>query len=248
MLFKFKNKKLILHAFATEEDINVYTHFPVTHASKFYPDWWKKLPAGDFDWKNLSLERSMKNCPGLYTMYKNAAIIPMWSDLALKTDKENYWYQFFDKKSMCETHHKSQRGEFKRDYIHCKLTSPWLFKSDKGVNFLFMEPYWNYPEDKDYEVATGMTEYYYNRTTNVIVFLSPNKNILIKNNTPIVMIQPISERSLEIKLELVTRVEWDKVKMRNAPVSWDTGYSNMIRMVDRTDEKNKCPFGFGRKK
>ena len=48
------------------------------------------------------------------------------------------------------------------------------FKSDKNVNFYFIEPYWNFPKEKDYEVTQGMLDYYYNCYTNI--------NLLFKSN------------------------------------------------------------------
>ena len=248
MLFKFPKKKLVLHAFISELDKNIYTHFPVQNATKFYPDWWKDLPKSHFSFGNMRTQVTMKGCVGLYNLYRNSAIMPIWTDVAIKSEKTDYYYYFGDKKTISECHSLDQRKGFKEDYFHMKILSPWLFCSEKGVNFMFMEPYWNYTEEKGFEIPPGIVDFYYNYQTNINILLMRERDNYIKANTPILMIQPISERTLELKTEMLSVREYTLLKTKNLNVFSDTGYPNLIKMMNETEIRNKCPFGFGRKK
>ena len=43
-MFFFRKPKLVVDAFTSELYQHAFDYAPVDYATKFYPDWWKKLP------------------------------------------------------------------------------------------------------------------------------------------------------------------------------------------------------------
>lgn len=243
--FSLKPKKIVLHTFLPESCSYIATNFPVTYATKYYPEWWKKLPTPEFDFNNMVIKPNMKSCIGFTELYQNSAVLPLWSDLAIKWDlqKEIWFYQFADKNTRGDSHGRLQRDGFKMDHFNFKINSPWKFFSDKDVYFNISQLYYNFPQKTYFDILPGVVEYYYQNRTNINIFLRPDINqIIIPHNTPLFLIRPLSERKLEIKMEVLNENDYYKLDSKKRPFSFMKAYINTKNNIK--NQEKKCPFGF----
>jgi len=249
-MFFFRKPKLVVDAFTSELYQHAFDYAPVDYATKFYPDWWKKLPKmskpifannkGD-----VINKTNMKYCEGLTNEYNNSIIIPMWTDFMFKVDHDGSWvYNAADMRTWGEHHEASQRIGFKENYLHFKIVSPWAFKSDKNVYFQCGTPYYNYPKELEWENIPGTVEFHYQYTTNINLFIKKiPSEFLIDFNTPIFHVKPLSERTLVLKKHIVSATEYAS-RFTKVPLTYKKRFLGMRRIDE--DKAKKCPFGFGK--
>jgi len=247
MLFFFKQKPIVVDAFCTEKAAQAYQFAPIDYATKFYPDWWKRLPKNGFDWDIMKPANNMKNCVGMTNEYQNSLIIPMWSDLAVKWESQEKWkYQYSDGTSHASSHPVEQRGDFKKDHFQLKITSPWLIESEKDILFQWKVPYYNFNEQLPYDVLPGTLEFYYQHASHINLLLKPgvSQNIIIKFGTPMVHLRPLSERKVVLKTHLITVQEYAKRNLYALRPTFTKSYTHLKKNTET--KERKCPFGFGK--
>jgi hypothetical protein len=245
MIHFFKKKKLIVDAFCSEEYIGAFEYSPIDYASKFYPEWWKKIEKPTYDWTKMVMSTNMRHCAGIINEYNNGIIIPMWSDLALSVENTpavgiNWKYQFADRISVIAIHPDKQRGEFKTDCFHFKIISPWLLQSEKNILFQCNVPYYNFNEEMNFTVIPGTVDYFYQNYTNINCFTKPvtseQQRIFLKSGQPIFHIKPLSDRKIVLKKHLISNSEF-KIKMANKrPMNFYKDF------YIKKNIAKKCPF------
>ena len=243
MLFFFKKKKLVVDAFVSESQSHAYNYAPIDHANKFYPEWWKKLPKTEFDWNILQRKNeSMRLCSGFTDHFSRGLIIPMWSDLSIKTDETGFKYQYSDGISSCGFHRMEQRKGFYEDHQNVKIISPWVLKSEKNVLFTMLPAMWCNPVKPNYEVALGTINFYYQSATHINLLIPGTQNIFIHYREPVVHIIPQSEREIDLRRHIVSDSEFEGFKKDH--VSFIGGYHKAKKYREETekDQKSKCPF------
>ena len=242
MLFFFKNKKLVVDAFIGEEYIHAYNYAPIDHANKFYPEWWKKLPKVEFDWDQLNrTNETMRTCSGFLDHYSKGLIIPMWSDLAIRTERMMFKYQFSDEISRCEWHDLSQRIGFYNDHMNVKIISPWLLSSEKNIHFTYIPAFWNNETKPEYEIAMGTISGYYQHATHINLLIRGDKEIMIPFRQPMVHLIPNTDREIDLRRHVIPKNEVEKIRNKSASVSFVGSYQKVKKYRDNT-EKSKCPF------
>lgn len=240
-MFFFKRKKIVIDAFTT--DGSSYEYFSPTRTINYVPDWWKKLPKStDTPNSSFSLIKTptAKVCPAIMNFYSKGFTIPLWSDVAIKTDSCGNWeYQYADKKSMLESHGENQLGYNFSNSIELKLVSPWLFVEKTGVDFYFTENTWNiYNVYNQIRILPGVLNFDSNHATNINMFVPKiNQEFIIKAGTSLMNIVPLSEHDCEIKSHLIDSLEYEKIRSRTDPISFDRSYMNKKKI-------KKCPFHF----
>jgi hypothetical protein len=250
-MFFFRKPKLVVDAFTSENFHHAFDYAPVDYATKFYPEWWKKLPELThpiIDNNNVVVSKTnMKYCEGLTSEYRNSIIIPLWSDFMFKCKSDGSWtYNFSDRKSFGEQHPIDQRIGFKENYLHFKIISPWSLKSDKNVYFQTTTPYYNYSKELEYENIPGTLEFYYQCRNNINLFVK-NKptEFSICHGSPLIHIKPLSERNLVLKKHLLTNTEYER-KFKTTQFTYNKLYLNKKSIKKDNENEKKCPFGFGK--
>lgn len=218
-------KNLVLDCFTVLP--YVYKHAKIQSAVKFYPEWWKELAKKPYDWiehyhnsGNLSGLNTMKHCIGLTDYFKNSIVLPNWSELRLVIGEEGtdyYQWQFSDGMSNIENHSIWQHGNAfpNEQYQHFKILSPWIFRANLDIKWLFTDPTWhNLKYFPDIRVLPGMMEFHNSSHANVNCFVKrkPEKVFLeLPLNTPLWMATPMTERKVKIKNHLVSQEEIEKI-------------------------------------
>ena len=239
-MFFIKRKELIVDAFCSEAFAHAYKEASIEYAYKFYPKWWKNLENSQFNFDDMRLEKSMKNCTGLIDHYKNGLIIPLWCDLAIKTtDKHDNWsYQFSDNISKIKRHPINQRGDFYKNYTNLKIESPWKLKTKEKINFVAIEPFWNNENIKDIVFTSGTLNFNDQFATHMQLLIEEkNQNILIPFKQPMMHLIPMSEKKIVLKKHLISDKEY---------LDRFINYTDTTFLGKYTKRRfyKKCPFGF----
>jgi hypothetical protein len=243
MLFLFKRRKIVIDAFVSKKFSHAYDYNSIDHAYNFYPDWWKKLPKPQLNYHTMTPEKNMKGCIGLIEHYKRGLVIPMWSDLMIKTDgRSNYSYQFSDTMSSCESHPNIFFKGFYDVGINLKLISPWLLSSEKNVYFTFLPTMWNNTQDPGYKTLVGTVDFYKQKNTNINLILDEPKEIYIRAGTPMLHIMPLSDREIVINKHVIDDAEWYRKNNSNLTSFFGSFYK--FKTPKNQEKKFKCPFSF----
>ena len=209
-MFIFKQKEIVIDAFTAYKE--VYDLFPLDHSYKFIPEWWKNIP------KNLEIQNpyvdsvpyaSMKHCYGIIEYFKNGFMLPMWSDVKIKTSTESYSFQFATSYGNIQQHKSIQYNDAFPDYQHAKFMCPWYFKTKQDIKFLCSAPIWNLNNHwQNLFILPGIVEFKFNNVLHVNMFLKKqNEQIFIEAGTPIFHISPITDKKIKIVNHLVSESE-----------------------------------------
>ena len=217
MLFFFKEKPIEIVALVSERFNFVREFFPIKHARDAIPPWWKNTPVNNFSWDNFSLQNNVRTCPGIIHTITSGLIMPLWSDLAIQVNHEEYRYQFSDGVSELKIHQDFQSPGFYSDFFKLKTLSPWILKTP--VKVLYMNPFYHMPEPCDYIIPHGIVTPIGKdnlAATNHFLFIQKQKegikNIMIKKNTPLFHILPLTDKKIKIRLETASPFEFTKLK------------------------------------
>jgi hypothetical protein len=244
-MFFFKKSEVVVDAFVSEVHSHAHDYAPIDYAEKFIPDWWKKLPRADIDFNLMNRKNeSIKLCGGFLDHTNRGLMIPLWSDLMIRTDPPGlYTYNFSDSISICESHPTAQRQGFREDLLNIKIISPWLLRSEKSVSFSFLPPFWNNNKPLGYQAAIGTTNFYYQNSTHINLLVEDNQQIFIPFNTPMLHLMPLTERKIILKRHLITDSEWHRENRRMISSSFIGSYYKLKKHREKLDEQqSKCPF------
>jgi len=242
-MFWFKKKKINVNCFVHENYLYLEKTAPIAPAYKFYPDWWKNLEKEYFDMESMKTSNNMRTCSGFIELFKKGFILPMWSDLAIKTDVngklQSYRYDFSDSKSKLIEHHNSLTEGFYPDHWIFKLHSPWIIKADrKNLKFAYLPCTWNHTRPPNYTVPTGMIdEFFIKASTNIFLLIDRTKkqDTFINFGQPMVHYIPITEDHIELRTEVLTDLEFRKVKCTDQ-ITYNRKGINLKRISE-----GKCP-------
>lgn len=232
MLFKFKQKPIVLDAFTTSE--LAHDFHPITPAIKKLPDWYKKLPLGGNDDR---FPPNMKGCPGFVNLYKQGFIIPFASDTFFHVenprnpDELAYCRENFphidpprmafgsnactvsprnpDGRETILMHTVPERMGWARDYENFKVCPPWSLRCKEYVKFLFLQPGFSNMESPEWFSPSGVIDYKYNWVVNVhfMINLKAANNVFFAAGSPMLHLIPLTERPVELKTHFVTPEE-----------------------------------------
>jgi hypothetical protein len=215
---------------------------PIQKASSYIPDWWKNLNSSVV-MNHPTTNRpysfpTMKTCYGFVELYRHGLVMPLWTDLELFIEPENYAYHAADFTSSIERHGEHNWGHSYTNYYHMKLISPWMIREKSGVKFMFAPCVWSHLDQlSDIRVLPGIVNYKYQHFTNINWFVPKvNKRITLPLGTPMIHMLPLTDKKLNIKTHVVDEKEiLNMKKFRN-----NRFVGSFIRFM-RTAEK--CPMG-----
>lgn len=252
-----RRKKIVVDCFT--ENIDAHDTFPMQLANKFYPAWWKRLP-NEFPVETpngVQLEnKTMKACHGLISHYKNGFILPLWSDLIVQTQADglgnSYSYQYADQRSAIGVHPTDQMGKEFSLLVHVKLVSPWRIREKSAVEFIYMEPTWNYPGDLlTMSTPPGTVEYKHQHTTNVNMFLEKGRKYMFSAGRPMAHLIPLTEKEIELRCHLVSPLEMNndiRRVMHHGFPFFTNAYPQRKNRQIALDQESKCPFSLRKNK
>jgi hypothetical protein len=208
-----KRKKIVVDCFTSNPAILEY--FPITHAVKNYPDWWKRMEASFPHTSTSGIEHpapTIKRCDGMLSLYSKGFHLKMWSDLILETSAQGeFRYQYSsDENHPIVSHSKRQIGSAFGAHVHLKILSPWMIEEKTGVDFLFTGSSWNYPDKLfDWNIIPGCINFKNQSSTHINLFMPAKQARLeLTAGEPIVHIIPVSEKEVDLRCHELTDKEY----------------------------------------
>jgi hypothetical protein len=210
-------------------------------SSKYFPDWWRNLPleneTGDIGWSS-----TMKRCVGMTNQYQKGFIFPLWTDISINMDKKGSTgaiWQAADMDTRLENHSQQQRGNYLKelDYLHLKLINPWLIFCEEDIEFLMVQPTWNFDRPEEIIIPTGTLDFKYQHGAHINMFFKREefaKKIRLEHGSVLVQLMPLTDRPLKLEYSVVDPLEYAKIYPN------PTKFSN--RYKTRKNAAKKCPF------
>ena len=238
----------VLHVDCFTACVPAYEYAPIENATKFYPEWWKKLPKESLGHqpKPWIPQPTMKSCQGFIDSYRNSLIMPMWSDTLIKVNENNLDVTF-SHNWFHQSHDYFQREGYLKNFHHLKIISPWIFKTKQDIYWSFKKPIYNFENPLDFLLFEGVIEFKYQHSTNINIGIKKiNKTIKLNFRDPIVLLTPHTEKKIKFKNHFVDSME--KFQMLSDKASAGTvfvgKYLNNRRIKKQQEQEKKCPFHF----
>jgi hypothetical protein len=248
----FFKKKPITVTFMTTNPA-AYALAPVVRGFKALPQWWRDLPPEvEYSFENNMAVANMRACTGLIDFYQSAVVLPLWTDTAVKvgpSSAPSFSYQFADRASEAHPHPDNQFQGFtnNKDYQHLKLISPWKVVSSEPLNWVMQGVPYAMDDLTEYTVLPGALNFHYSTSTNVHLMFKrdtdKDRDIRISHGTPLVMLHPMSERELDLKVLLVSHQELIAATPHDFAVTFLRKGLHNRRLVKNGVAKVTCPVG-----
>jgi len=242
-----RKRKVIVDCFTSL--VPAYEQTPIVKSIKTVPNWWKKLPRVDkpvLEENGYQEKVNMKKCYGFIELYKRGVVIENWSDIIFNVTQENF--SFYTKIGDKPTaHSKNQFVEGFNDFHHVKLISPWVFKTNENIHFLFLGTEWSieYP----IKMLPGVLNFKENHSTNVNMLLPKYKEpyeFILPQGMPLAQVIPLNDDiNVEFRNHLVSDGELLKYYQNFLPSFKGLNQNNKMKKRNEERNKSKCPFGFG---
>lgn len=263
--FFFKKKEIVLDCFTHTP--HAYDCANIDTALNHMPEWFKKTPKTekDADGNDIPEAVTIKNCPGVIDFYKKGIVIPSWFTMNLKIntflDTENPAFSFEASNDNVHTTNSHNPLQFKRfageHGGNIKLSCPWAFKTKEDLYFTWTQPTWSLRNfTGSLTILPAVVNYRYNHGTEINYFVEAKahvQEIIIPPLTPLVVLHPMTERTVVIKNHLVTIEEFNRVHgvhrllfQRGGPDAIGF-YQTKKKLIDRIESQNeitqsKCPY------
>lgn len=241
MIFKFLKKPIVLECFTSDEQ--VLETAPITSAAKQMPDWWKKLPNYYQKPNSFTPFATMKGCVGMIDYYTNSISIPLWSELHIKVEGKQYWWQFSDPSSFATVHPLDvEANDFVQNHGHIKLTPPWLLKTKEDINWVWSQPIYSFHEDNiDLKIIPGILNLKNQMAININTLIPLNQTNIYKLNCGQVLahLTPMSDRKVEVKRHLVDENEFKRLSGLRKPIAFLNKYKKIIKQKQKFSD---CPY------
>lgn len=233
-MFWFSRKaKVVLECFTYQK--HIHDLYPIIESSKAIPDWFSNMK-GNYLGDDFVPASTVKKCPAVAKNIMAGFIMPLWSDLALFHDSVNKQckWQFSDNGGL-GSHSAIQWDAWKdpKNVMHLKLDSPWRFRTKQELKFLWQAPYFH-KTNSVLEVVQGIDSYHCLHSTNINCFVDITKDYttLIRANTPLVHLIPMTEKEVIVKNIFISKEEWEQMNKPNP--TFQASYKVLT--------KSKCPF------
>ncbi len=239
-----------------------YNQAKVDYARKYVPEWWKSHPT------LVEGNGTIKHCVAFTNYYAKGIVIPLWGEVEIdvfplghEDDAGNLYHWRSSNKDFdlhTGNHPKRQWGGFGGDnLLNIKIMSPWAFKTRDLVHFAWSQPTWSQPETfNTFTALPGVVEFKTQTSTHinyVVEMKSEAQTFKIPPLTPVVMLHPLTERSVELRHHLVDFDTMNQITHRAGGMVLGTSDEDVLRnpkgfrakkaaFWGKADELNKCPF------
>jgi len=237
---KLFKKKVVLNCYTSNK--SAYDLFSINYTKNFIPEWWKKVPKAYRYGDNFHDAPTIKTCPGFIDLYKKGVMVPLWSDLEIQSNRDDYKYQFADQHSSIDYNHPDAIGSVVHtmDVHSIKLTSPWLFECSHDIEWLYVSPTWN-TETMDIHTVPGIVKFNHAIRSNINLMIRKglDHNVSLSAGTPIVQIVPLTDRNIEVKCHYISRAEFHDREVSMSPFFFSS-YKKVSKLKEK--QQKKCPF------
>ena len=199
----------------TESDKNLWRLLglasPVRPATDLIPDWWKGLPK-EYQRFGKPNSPTAKTCPGIFDFMRAGYIVPMWSDIIFKWNKNGFEYRLshaMQQLSECVyAHDSAQIKDAPCLENTCpkliKLTTPWFVDVPKGTSLFYTSPF--YHVNNSITVVPGIIDpdidLISNKEVNVFIQLNTQEEVRINKGDPLLQIIPFKRSDYDLHVDM----------------------------------------------
>ena len=203
MLFKFKEKPIVLELFAPVGEL--ITYFPIVKSKEFYPSWFQALP-------KPSEAHTVRNCPGLQDLLSATLTIPAWGDFNVTINpsgKANVEtpVNFYNLQPTSQHFvHKEVPGTW-QGLTNIKFHNPWYIKCSDSIDWILADPTWHRTDPLQFSTVTGATEFKIQNFCHINTLWKVTQQpytVKIKAGDAMAHLVPLTERKIELKFEVMT--------------------------------------------
>jgi hypothetical protein len=225
------NKEPKIEFFSTKKYLNDIEECRPKPLSSFLPEWWSQ--------KRIDKEfKTVKDCPSFPQLFKNAYIIPMWSDLEVTINETGINTRFASDDFGCESHSGDQFLDFapesvrKNTSIILKPDCPWGIITSPGYAVYQTESFYHFNEN--FKILPGIinTDKWHEVNQQMLI-TNEHKKFVIKRGDPFGMYIPFKRDKFSLKTR--TANEKDIYKLDRARMEIFTkfkgGYANLIKDI-----------------
>ena len=159
-------------------------------ANRFIPGWFKDAPS--LDGNSLP---TVKKCPAFSDVFSQGYIIPMWSDVRLYADGDNWRWETPSKDFLWEAHSNDLFLEYTPSWVKDEISivfkpnSPWRVKTPTGYSMRIMPLFYHF--NRNYTALPGdIRTDIYHILNPAIMFHTKEKEVIIERGTPFVWVVP----------------------------------------------------------
>jgi len=179
---------------------------PVKRATEFMPEWFKNMPAytGMAEPK-LEDKGTVKRCPGIIDLFKDAFVIPLWCDLELDIESEqNFRFRPSNDNCVFQVHPNAQfLDHVQTDYtLIFKPISPWHIRTPKGYSVMQLPMYYHFNDQFDVLPGTIWTDMHHE--VNPQMAIKKKGRFTITKGTPLAMYIPFKREATNLKISEYT--------------------------------------------
>jgi hypothetical protein len=204
-MFKNKNKKI--RFISTIEGLESIEECLPRPAKYFIPQWFKDIPNSD--------PMTVKVCPSFPDYFSQGYIVPMWTDVRLKIEGNDWSWETATDQVKWDIHNNNQFLDYTNASFNgidgqfvFKAICPWRVITPPGWSLLQLPLFYHF--NKDWSILPGVTDTDIDSEINQQVLYHGNgKEILIKKGDPFVLYIPF-KRSEKLKLEIGHQTKKDK--------------------------------------
>ena len=237
-MFSLFKKKPTIHFYTVADGLDEV--MPPVKASKFMPDWWKKIPK-NLKFNEIDYKGTVRNCPALPDLWQEGYVIRLWCDLYINVEEDgNYNWRTPDERFTFEHHDHEQYNKWLPDHAKVKLVlkpdCPWRIKTDPGYSVMQLPL--TYDFNPIFETLPGVVWTDTHHQINQQLIFKKAGRHLIQRGTPLAVYIPFKRTKYNMK---ITNFNEESKKLENI---FNTRIRGKFRGAyrERQREMKKCPF------
>ncbi len=213
---------------------------PPVKASKFIPDWWKKIPK-NLKFNEIDFKGTVRNCPALPDFWQEGYVIRLWCDLYINIEEDGKFnWRTPDERFTFEHHPKEQYAKWLPEHEDVKVVlkpdCPWRIKTDSGYSVMQLPLYYDF--NPIFQTLPGVVWTDTHHQINQQLIFKKAGSYLIPRGTPLAVYIPYKRTKYNMK---ITNFNEESKKLENI---FNTRIRGKFKGAyrERQKEMKKCPF------
>jgi len=242
------NKTLELTAYTCRPE--VYNYVPVVLAKKYLPEWVRKSKSEVIDPKKGPIP-TIKKCVGLRDLYRKGVVIPLWTDIDATINPigekvDHFDFNAADQHTKLFLHTENQFGQCPHlaCFQHIKIESPWAFVANKNVQFLCLEPTWNYAGVFNGVQTLGASVSFNKQHATHVNMLLQKKEVpatyAFEFKLPLYHVIPLYDGDFKLNVELVSKDDYKGIHSKNTHLIKTNNYQKIFSTIGAEKFKYKA--------
>ena len=242
------NKTLELTAYTCRPE--VYNYVPIVLAKKYLPEWVRQSKNEVEDPKKGPIS-TIKRCVGLRDLYGKGVVMPLWTDIDVTINPigeaiDDFKFNASDQRTNLFLHTENQFGQCPHlsQFQHVKIESAWAFSANKDVQFLCLEPTWNYAGIfNNVQTLTASVSYNKQHATHVNMLLQKKEipvTYAFPYKLPLYHVIPLYDGDFKLNVELVSKDDYAGILSKNTNLIKANNYQKIFSTMGTEKYKYKA--------